>query len=413
VLEKDFKVIMSKLAYLLVGIWGLVLGGSGCSWEQPQRENWCQQCGVYENKVVLGSSLALGGHAGYLGTQFLRGALAYFNEINGKGGVWKRKIEVIAYDDAYDPPKCLYNTQKLIVEDKVFSLFGYVGTPTTLKVLPFIEEARIPLVGMFTGANALREPFNPWLINIRPSYYEETSKAIEHMVKDLGLTKIAIFYQYDAYGFDGLTGTELALQHYQLTPVARGSYIRGTLEVEDAFERIFSQEVEAVVLVGTYEPCSKFIRLATAQGKSPLFYAVSFVGANELARRIGDLKQTVIMSQVVPPPEFFPSTKEGYTSLLKKYYPEDEPNFVGLEGYVTARVMVEGLRRAGPTPTRKSLIAGIESIKNLDLGQGLVLNFGHKDHQGLDKIYFTLLKDSKFRLINNWSELLPDVKKNK
>ena len=142
------------------------------------------QTGISDDEIVIGSSLALGGHAGYLGTQTLHGAMAYLKHTNATGGVHGRRIRLVAYDDGYDPPHCLVNTQRLLIEDRVFSLFCYVGTPTTVRVLPLIEEARIPLVGMFTGANALREPLNRYLINVRASYYQETGAAVDYLVRD-------------------------------------------------------------------------------------------------------------------------------------------------------------------------------------------------------------------------------------
>ncbi|WP_092063713.1 ABC transporter substrate-binding protein [Desulfonauticus submarinus] len=378
----------------------------GCVWGEDKEASFCEQCGVYSDKVVLGSSLALAGHAGYLGTQFLRGALSYLKEVNARGGVFGRKIKLIYYDDGYDPPRCLYNTQRLIIQDKVFALFCYVGTPTTLKVLPFIEEARIPLIGMFTGAHALRHPFNPYLINIRPSYYEETKQAIEHLVEDLGIKRIGIFYQYDAYGFDGLTGTELALKKYGLAPVVRASYIRGTSDILSGFKKIWNSKPDAVVLVGTYNSCAKFIQLATKKEFFPIFYAVSFVGANELARRVADFGQKIIMSQVVPPPSLFSKKdKQGYPYLLAKYFPKDEISFVGLEGFVNAKILIEGLKRAGKNLTRTRLLKALESINHLNLGHGMVVSFRQNDHQGLDKVYFTILKGGKFELIKDWEEV--------
>ena len=153
--------------------------------------------------------------------------LSYIRHINDTGGIHDRHIKLIVYDDGYDPPRCVTNTQKLIVHDNVFCLFSYVGTPTTVKIIPLITEAKIPMVGMFTGANALRNPLNRYLINIRASYYQETGAAVRHLVETMGLTRIAVFYQYDAYGFDGLKGTEMALKGYDLLPVATGTYIRG------------------------------------------------------------------------------------------------------------------------------------------------------------------------------------------
>jgi len=362
--------------------------------------------GITDNEIVIGASLALEGHAGYLGTQTIHGAMSYINYINEKGGIHGRKIRVVTYDDAYDPPRCVYYTQKLIIEDKVFCLFCYVGTPTTVKIIPLVQEARIPLIGMFTGANALRNPFNRYLINVRASYYQETEAAVAHMVEDLGINKIAVFYQYDAYGFDGLKGTELALRKYNLTPVSIGTYIRGTLDIEDGLKKILDSNAEAVVMIGTYDPCAKFIRLSREQDFNPLFYNVSFVGAEELARKLKNAGEGVIVTQVVPPPEQIKGRKllrgaKEYTRRLKRYYPQDKPNFVGLEGYINAIVLVEGLKRAGVRLTREKFINAIETITNYDLGIANKLSFSPEDHQGLDRVYFTKIQGNRFILLNN------------
>lgn len=362
------------------------------------------QTGITDDEIVIGSSLALGGHAGYLGTQTLHGALAYLQHINAAGGIFGRRIRLVAYDDGYDPPHCLVNTQRLLIEDRVFSLFCYVGTPTTVRILPLIEEARIPLVGMFTGANALREPLNRYLINVRASYYQETAAAVRYLVEQLKIREIAVFYQYDAYGFDGLRGTELALKEFGLVPVSKGSYIRGTLDVEEGLDRIRNSGARSVVMIGTYEPCARFIRLARSQGYHPVFYNVSFVGADALARLLGDKGEGVIVSQVVPLPEYSRPERQlwgvkQYVDLLAIYYPDDRPNFVGLEGYINARVLVEGLQRAGPNLDRESFIHAIESIRNYDIGIANALSFSPFDHQGLERVYFTRIEGGRLVLI--------------
>jgi len=366
--------------------------------------------GVSDDRIRIGSSLALGGHAGYLGTQTLHGASAYLRHVNDSGGIHGRKIQLLAYDDGYDPPRCVFNTQKLIIEDRVFALFCYVGTPTTVKIIPIVEEAKIPLLGMFTGANALREPMNRYLINVRASYYQETGAAVKHLVEDLRIRKIAVFYQYDAYGFDGLRGTELALQRYGLVPVATGTYIRGTLNIEEGLRRIQNSGAQAVVMIGTYDPCAKFIRSSRSRGFDPIFYNVSFVGGDELARRLGADGEGVIVSQVVPPPAS--AEQNGalwgvaeYATLLRRYYPEDEPNFVGLEGYLNARVLVEGLRRSGRFLGRERFIDAIESIRDYDLGIANPLSFSPSDHQGLEQVYFTQIVGGRFTLIGDWKNL--------
>lgn len=360
--------------------------------------------GVTDKEILIGSSLALGGHAAYLGLQTLHGAMAYFHDLNQHGGIFGRSIRLIAEDDEYDPPRCIANTQKLIVEDQVFALFGYVGTPTTLNIVPLVEEAKIPLVGMFTGAHALREPVNRYLINVRASYYQETDAIVHYLVKTKQKKRIAVFYQYDSYGFDGLRGTELALKKFGLVPVGKGSYIRGTLNVEQGLSKIITSKADAVVMIGTYAPCAKFIHLCRKIDFDGIFCNVSFVGADALAKRLGPDGEGVIVTQVVPPPDLLETQKRlwgvrDYISLTQRIFPKDEPNSVGLEGFINARVFAEGLRRVGRSLDRESFINALETIKLFDLGIDNELTFSPEDHQGLERVYFTRIENGKFVLI--------------
>jgi ABC-type branched-subunit amino acid transport system substrate-binding protein len=402
---------MNRISSRLLIILGLFLAGlSACDWMGQGAAVPEAVPGVDEHTLIIGSSMALGGHAGYLGRQTLHGALSYIQQVNERGGIHGRKIKLIAYDDGYDPQVCVANTQRLIIQDKVFALFCYVGTPTTVKIIPILEQARLPLLGVFSGANALREPLNRYIINIRASYYQETQEAVRHLVEDLGLRKVAVFYQYDAYGFDGLKGTELALKAIGLAPVARGTYIRGTLNVGEGLAKIKNSGAEAVVMIGTYEPCAKFIKMAKTQGYHPFFYNVSFVGADELARRLGEDGEGVIVSQVVPSPErpetqaLLPGVKE-YVELHRRFFPEDVPNVIGLEGYLNARVLVEGLSRAGKTLNRETFVKAIETIRNYSLGIDTEINFSPEDHQGLKAVYFSRIQRMQFVPISDWREL--------
>ncbi|MFO7727898.1 MAG: ABC transporter substrate-binding protein [Desulfonatronovibrio sp.] len=383
---------------------------SGCSSESNEEASESVVYGVTDDQILVGSSLALTGHASFLGTQTLKGAQSYINHINEQGGVHGRKIEMIAYDDGYDPPQCLANTQELIIDDQVFCLFSYVGTPTTVKVLPLISDAEIPLVGIFSGANDFREPFRPNIINVRASYYEETREAVKYFVEELNLEKIAVFYQYDAYGFDGLKGTELALKNYDLAPVARGSYTRGTLEIEEGLESIIHSDAEAVVMVGTYDACAKFIRRAREREFNPVFHNVSFVGSEELARILGPEGEGVIITQVVPPPDSLESLAllsgvQEFTALYNRYFPDEQPNLVALEGFINARVLVEGLTRAGRNLNREKFIDAIESIENYSLGIANTLSFSPDNHQGLSRVYFTIIRDGELALLTDWQKV--------
>ena len=367
----------------------------------PQPAYAVSTSGVTPNEIVIGSSLALGGHASFLGTQYLHGAMCLIKEINSGGGIHHRRIRVIAYDDGYDPPRCVANTEKLIHKDKVFSLFCYVGTPTTVKIIDIVEENKIPLLGLFTGADKLRFPFRHYIFNVRSSYYQETNAVVRYFVEEKGLRRIAVFYQYDDYGFDGLKGTQIALQKYDLSPVATASFIRGTLDIEDALDKIQASRAQAVIMIGTYSPCAKFIKEARARQYNPLFHNVSFVGPDKLVQELGDAGEGVLITQVVPPPTeriLLPAT-EQYSRLLGKYYPQDQPNFVSFEGFINARVLIEALRRAGRDITREGFIRALESIKEHYVGIGAVINFGPRDHQGIDDVYLTQVKNGQLQLL--------------
>lgn len=407
---------MKKFSFLLLAFLCIFCLFPACNQSRQAEPHSNHPIGYTSTEILFGSSLALQGHADFLGTQTLRGAMCYIKHVNENGGVHGRQIKIIAYDDSYDPPHCVWNTQRLIIEDRVFALFCYVGTPTTVKILPMVDSADIPILGMFTGANALREPFNRNVINVRASYYQETAAAVKHLVEDLSIRKIAVFYQYDDYGFDGLTGTELALKEYGLAPVASGSYIRGTLQVDEALNKIIISGAEAVVMIGTSKPCAELIHKSIKREFQPLFYTPSFAGAKALAQHLGhEPGAVVIMSQVVPPPEGpepkgpgaeIQPGKMEYVELMKRYYPDNDPNFVGFEGYINAKVMVEGLKRTGRNLSRKRFIDAIESINDYTLGNDIIISLSPTDHQAMDRVFFTRLEKGKFVLIKaDWTTI--------
>jgi len=398
------KIILILLIFLLLA--GLI--SAAFIYYQTRQNKAVENVNYSANseEVVIGSSLSLSGFASFLGTEYLKGGTAYFNKINDEGGIFRRKIRLIAYDDQYNPTKTVANTQKLINQDKVFTLFNFVGTPTAIKVIPMLEEAGVPLVGLFTGAEIFRNPIRPHIFNIRPSYHQETSVFIKGAVEELKLEKIAVIYQYDAYGFDGLKGAEIALEKYNLKPVVAVNYERGTVNVENAVKAIEDSGAQAVVMVGTYSPMAKFIKLARADNFSPIFYSVSFVGPEALAQELGGEGDGVIVTQVVPPPDAdssFPAAKD-YLSQLNKYYPGADPSFEGLEGFINAQILVEALKRAGPDLNHNNFMAALESIKDYAPGIDSVVNLSAANHAGMDKVYLTFIKEGKFVLFNDWRE---------
>ncbi len=336
--------------------------------------------GVTDKEIVIGQFAAISGPAAQLGQRMQIGLQAYFNAVNAQGGVNGRMVKLVTRDDGYEPEKAAAAVKALIREDKVFALTGSVGTPTGLAALPILTEEQVPLVGMFTGAQALRDPFNRQVFHVRASYFDETERIVQYLTT-LGVKRIAVFYQNDAYGKAGLEGMVRALAKRQLKPVATGTVERNSVDVGTSLEAILKSEPEAVIQIGAYKACAAFIKQARAKSFGGQFFNVSFVGSRALADELGDAGQGVVISQVVPFP-FVPNS-----AIVREYQQrmldagQKDFDFSSMEGYLTARVLVEGLRRAGRNLSRQSLINGLETMRDVNLG-GFTVNFSAKDHQG-------------------------------
>ena len=352
--------------------------------------------GVTDTQIVLGQSVALTGPAQQLGLDMQLGASLYFNQVNSRGGVNGRKIVLKTLDDGYESTRAAENTRKLINEERVFALFGYVGTPTAQASLPIFTEARVPFVGPFTGAELLRTPVNPYIFNVRASYYDETEAIVQHLTA-MGVNRIAVFYQNDSYGMAGFTGVERALKRRNLEIVAKGTVERNTVEVKKAIEEINKVQPQAVVMVSAYKSCAAFIKDMKKAGANPTFWNVSFVGSKALARELDKEGRGVQISQVVPFPwdGSVPVVKE-YQKLLIEHAKGEQPGFGTLEGYIAAKVMVEGLRRAGKNLSRDGFIRAMESIQDYDVG-GFKVNYGPGRRNGSQFVDLTIIsKDQKF-----------------
>ena len=347
--------------------------------------------------IVLGQSAAFSGPAAQLGEQFKRGALLYFNGLNARGGVQGRSIELKSVDDGYEPDRCKANTERLI-KDEVFALFGYIGTPTSLAALPLATAAKLPFIAPFTGAQALREPFNRFAFHVRASYFDETADIVKQ-ITSIGAKRIAVFYQNDAYGKTGLDGVQRALKPLAIEPTALGTVERNTVDVAAAVKSILAGKPEAIVQISTYKSCAAFIRAARKAGFGGTFYNVSFVGTKALADELGPEARGVIVSQVMPYP-YAPSAPlaaeylaAGKAATGDKF----EPNYSSIEGFVAAKTLGEALRRGPATPTPEGLIAGMESLRDVNLG-GFHVDFGPTKRAGSRYVDLTMLTaDGKVR----------------
>jgi len=342
------------------------------------------------NKIILGQSAAFSGPAAELGIQFHQGAKIWFDQVNAQGGVAGKTIEIKTLDDGYEPDRCVANTQKLIGED-VFALFGYIGTPTSLAALPLLTKAQVPFIAPFTGAMGLREPFNKQVFHLRASYNDETALIVRQLT-NLGLKKIAVFYQNDAYGKAGLDGVTLALSKMDLKPVAQATVERNSVDVAAAVRTLSAAAPDAVVQISAYKSCAAYIRAARAAGYGGTFYNVSFVGTQALADELGKDGAGVVVSQVMPSPySLSRQIAREFAEAVKKAGGTAQANFSSMEGYLAAKVVTEGLKRAGARlNSREGLIQGIEAIGSQSLG-GFQVNFSPTQHVASTYVELSML----------------------
>lgn len=336
--------------------------------------------GVSDNEIRIGQFAAQTGPAAELGKRMQVGILAHFNAVNAAGGINGRQLKLISRDDGYEPEKAAAAVKALIEEDKVFALIGSVGTPTTLAAVPAINAAGIPLIGPFTGAQALREPFNRNLFHVRASYFDETERIVQHL-STVGIKKIAVFYQNDSYGKAGLAGVERALAKRNLKAAAAVTVERNSVDVAAALAEILKAAPEAVIQISAYKSCAALIKQARAKAYGGQFFNVSFVGSKALADELGDAGAGVTISQVVPFPYIASSVIVREYQQRMTEAGQKEFDFSSMEGFLAAKVLTEGLRRTGKTITRESLMTALEGVRDLNMG-GFTINYGPKDHEG-------------------------------
>ena len=353
------------------------------------------------DRILFGQAAALSGPSSELGLKMRQGILAAFAEVNAKGGVHGRKLELISRDDGYDPDRSVLQTVKLLDEDKVFALIGAVGTPTSLVTVPIAKDENVPFIGPFTGAGFLREKDLDNVVNIRASYGAEAEAWVKHLTEDRHVKRIAIFYQDDSYGRDGLAGVKAALEKRGMELAAEATYERNTKAVSMAMRVLKRAEPEAVVMVGTYGPCAEFIKLARQSGFNPVFVNISFVGATALAHELGRDGEGVIVSQVVPFPwDASVKVVADYQAAEKALDPKLLPDFVSLEGYLSGRLAAAALEMAGADPTRAEMLRIINEVGQFDIS-GDTLTVGQKMQGSPAGVFLTLIQaDGTFKPVD-------------
>ncbi len=383
------------------------------------------------DEIELGMSAPFTGPSRGLGIELYRGSQAYLDHINARGGVHGRKVVIRAYDDGYNPGPAIDNTVRLIDEDGVLLLFNYVGTPTTTRCLPLLKRDRdrsVFLFCPFTGAQPQRQPpYDEFVFNLRASYYDETAALVDHFVR-VGRTRVAVFYQIDAYGRNGWEGVRAALSRHGLKMTGEATYRRGTpfeASLKEQVEILRAAAPDAVICVGSYAPCAAFVRDARDGGWNVPIANLSFVGSTNLVARLvesgratgTDYASGLINSQVVPSFDdlTLPAVRE-YRELMARHRSEPPAHlltdpytpfpycFNGFEGFLNAKLLVAILERMGPPFERARLRAAAESVRGLDLGIGVPVSFGPDRHQASDRVYHTVVRGERFEPLTNWEE---------
>jgi branched-chain amino acid transport system substrate-binding protein len=368
--------------------------------------------GVTDNEIRFGIVAPFSGASRELGRQMKLGIDTAFSRANDAGGINGRMLRLIAADDGYEPSRTLDAMKTLYDKDNVFGYIGNVGTPTAAVAVPYALEHRTLFFGAFTGSGLLRnDPPDRYVFNYRASYAEETSAVVNYLIKirKLQPRQIAVFAQQDAYGDAGFAGVAKAFRTLGLNDgnILRMNYKRNTVDVDEAVSQLKTQKpaIRAVVMVATYRAAAKFIEKTRDSYPGMIYTNVSFVGSTELAEELNLLgprfANGVIVTQVVPAVGGYSSAVLEYKNALAKYFPGEEPDYVSLEGYIAAKVLIQGLKQTGGALDTEHLIDNLEAMRNIDLGLGTNLGFGRSEHQASHKIWGTALDDTgKFTSID-------------
>lgn len=352
----------------------------------------CADPGVTDTTITLGMSAPLSGPNGAYGLDMRQTISAYFEQVNKAGGINGRKLELIALDDGYETERAVANTKTLIKEKNVFALLAYYGSsPTTETMNTVFGPAKVPLVGTISGAATLRESLatNPnarYMFNVRASYADEAEVIVNQMVS-LGLKNIAVFYQNDGFGKSGLDGVTAALKKHNLAPSSVGTVERNSVDVTKAVEAIAKTTPQAVVMVTLYKPTAAFVKAMKKLGQHPMLMTLSPVGAELLVQELGPDSRGIGVSQVVPYPwnDVVPVVRDYHKLSSKGAY-----SYYGMEGYLMAKTMIEGLKRAGKDLSREKLVASLESMSGADLG-GYRINYGPNTRLGSRFVELTVI----------------------
>lgn len=350
-------------------------------------------CGVVPAafaQLVVGQTTDLSGPAAVSVRELNLGASLYLDEVNARGGVHGQLIRLVRLDDRNDPTRSQANARQLIVEQRALVLFLSRGTPQTQALLPLLAEHRVGLVAPSSGAMALRRPVHPQVFNVRASYQRESERAIHHL-HTLGLKRIAVLRVDDSFGEDAALGASKGFAAWKSEAVVVEKFDRARLDYEGAVQRIVRADAQAVLLIGSGEAVAGAARLLRQAGSRAQLVTLSNNASTGFIRQLGDMAHGMIVTQVFPSERALGVAMVRQASDLARARGGDvELSPAMMEGFVAAKVLVEGLQRAGPAPTRKKVIDAFNTMDKFDIG-GLEIGYSSADHTGIDHVDLSII----------------------
>jgi ABC-type branched-subunit amino acid transport system substrate-binding protein len=379
-----------KLAITLAGGFLAALLGAGASAQGGAP-------GITATTITIGQSAPLSGSNQELGQDIRNGALAYFKKLNDAGGVHGRRIELTTLDDANQVPRAEANTKKLVEETGVFALFGYASATLSRPALPIVQQNKVPFIHPFTGADPMRV-FDKFVYNVRASYADELEKIVDFFAP-LGVKRFSIVYYDDVVGRENLAAVDRALKKRSYETVSKAAFKdRAKPDIDAGVKEVAKGKPDVVILTTLYKASADFIKLAKQSGVGAQMASNSFPGASPLAKELGKDGPGVIIATVVPPfsKAAIPVVAE-YRNAMEKFSGKKEYSFTSLESYIGAKILAEGLKRAGPKPTRESFMHALDGMSNYDVG-GYAVSYSPTDHNGSSYVELTVIsKEGAFR----------------
>ena len=344
--------------------------------------------GVSDNAILIGQTVGLTGQIAGAVKEMNEGAHAYIATVNRSGGVFGRRIEIRTLDDKFDPAQSAVNAEILIRRDHVFALFQNRGTPHTEAILPILLANGVPLIAPSTGAAVFHAPVNHFVFNVRAKYQDEIGKAVEHF-STVGIRQIGLVHVDDSFGRDGLAGFTGAMTARKLTPAVIVKFDRIKPDIAATVDAVQKSQAGAVIVVGSATTTAELIKSIRARGGRMQIMTLSNNASQAFATSLGTAAAGILVSQITPAPDLVSSIL-GQEFKLAAKASGATVSYAAMEGFVAAKVLVEGLRRAGRNPSREGFIRALESMRRVDLG-GLMLDYSERDHTGSEFVEMTMI----------------------